>query len=108
MKLPPPGKENAVAIAEFVDRLVRDCVHNQRRQDAQIEWDRALNLYMGAHFTTATPEGEIRVVLNRILNCIISQMAIQAGDPPKIVFSPRGTVTPPSPCPTLTYSKSSS
>lgn len=95
MKLPPPGPDNATDIAEYVDRLVREACNNQRRQDAQVEWDRAINLYQGAHFTTASQEGAIRVVLNRILNCIVSQMAIQAGDPPKVLFTPRETGEPP-------------
>lgn len=39
--------------------------------------------------------GAVRYVLNRIQNCIISMMAIQAGDPPKVVFIARETGDPP-------------
>jgi hypothetical protein len=112
MTIPPPGPENAAAIAEFVDGLAIESTNDERRVIWLQEAERGLNLYLGNHFDGgatfgqasqvtppgATPlpeaqsaEGRVKIVLNRIQNCIISLVAIQAGDPPKVTFTPRET-----------------
>jgi hypothetical protein len=94
MILPPPGSDPRI-IADFVDRVVRESEQDDRRVCWAPEAERALNLYIGNHYDTPAPADQIRLILNRIQNCIISLVAIQAGDEPKITFTPRETGDPP-------------
>lgn len=88
MRTPPPGSDPAT-IAQFVDRLVRESDQDKRRQAWAIEADRGLELYLGNHWTTPCPANKLRLVLNRIQNCVIAVCAIQAGDPPRMTFTGR-------------------
>jgi hypothetical protein len=92
--LPAPGT-NPEGVAMYVDRLVKESMDDPRR----VEWlrtaERNYQMYLGQHWTTATPDGEIRVVLNRTQNAIVSLVSLQAGDPPKITFTPRESSDPP-------------
>jgi hypothetical protein len=94
VKIPPPGSDPS-GLAEFVDLLVRESEQAPNR----IAWinDAARNydLYLGDHWMSAAPTDQIRLVLNRIQNCIVSLVAVQAGDPPKVTFTPRETGDPP-------------
>lgn len=94
MVIPPPGSDPA-AIALYVDRLVREADQDPNRQAWLAEVGRDFNLYLGNHFDTPAPADTIRLVLNRIQNAVIALVAIQAGDQPKITFSPRETGEPP-------------
>lgn len=93
-ELPPPGTDPS-GVAEYVDRLVRESADDPRRVQWLEEAERNYQLYLGQHWTTATPEGEIRLQLNRTQNAIVSLVSLQAGDPPKISFSPRESGEPP-------------
>jgi hypothetical protein len=92
--LPPKGGDPE-AIAEYVDKLVRESGNDQRRIDFISQADRAIDLYEGNHFLSADPGDVKRIVLNRIQNVVISLVAIQAGDKPQITFTPRETGEPP-------------
>lgn len=113
MRIPPPGSDPS-EIASFCDTIVQELAKDDRRLAWEIEAERGLNLYLGNHFTTGrdvsgntegaefpshnygqAANGMIRLVLNRIQNCIISLMAIQGGDPPKVTFTPRESGEPP-------------
>jgi hypothetical protein len=91
---PPPGT-NPEGVAMYVDRLVKESMDDPRRQEWLLEAERNYQLYLGQHWTTATPDGEIRVILNRTQNAIVSLVSLQAGDPPKITFTPRESSDPP-------------
>jgi hypothetical protein len=93
MVIPPPGSDPG-SIADAVDNLVIESAHDVRRTAFLDEAERGLNLYLGEHFLTADSGDVYRVVLNRIQNIIVSLVAIQAGDPPKITFTPRETGEP--------------
>jgi hypothetical protein len=95
--LPPPNTDPE-GIAMYVDNLVRESEADPRRERWLATAERNLNLYAGKHWITATPEGEIRLTLNRTQNAIVSLVSLQAGDPPKITFTPRETDEP-----TLTF-----
>jgi hypothetical protein len=94
MRVPPPGSEPS-AIVDFVDTLVIESFQEERRQAWLTEAERALNLYIGNHFETAAPSDQIRIVLNRVQNVVVSLVAIQGGDKPKITFTPRESGEPP-------------
>jgi hypothetical protein len=86
--LPPPGGDK-VMIAEFANMLLLESTWDQRRQAWELEAAQAMNQYLGYHWGDLADDGTIRLTLNRTQNCVISLMAIQAGDPPKITFTAR-------------------
>jgi hypothetical protein len=90
VQIPRPGSDPS-AIAEYVDLLVREHAQDQHRMAWAEQAERGLNLYLGNHYTTPEPADAIRIVLNRTLTVVISQVAIQAGDPPAFTFKPRET-----------------
>jgi hypothetical protein len=90
VQIPPPGSDPS-AIAEYVDLLVREHAQDQHRMAWAEQAERGLNLYLGNHYTTPEPADAIRIVLNRTLTVVISQVAIQAGDPPAFTFKRRET-----------------
>lgn len=93
--LPPPGGDPKL-IASYVDQLILESTQDEQRLAWEIEAEQGINLYLGNHWEEAKQnDGWIRVVLNRIQNCIIAVMAVQAADPPRITFSPRETGEPP-------------
>lgn len=94
MTLPPPGSDSS-AVAQYVEGLVRECANDPRRAAWLDRAQRDLDLYLGDHFASAPTTEVERVVLNRIQNVVISMMAIQTSDPPKILFVPRETGEPP-------------
>ena len=92
--LPAAGTDPA-GTAAFVDACVRECWDDPRRQAWDADADRAMNLYLGSHWQTNADDGMLRLVINRVQNCIISLVAVQAGDPPKIEFVARERGDPP-------------
>lgn len=94
VQLPPPG-ESPGDVIEYLSRLVTESIDDPRREAWISEAERNFDLYLGNHWTSATPDGEIRVILNRTQNAIVSLVSLQAGEPPKIEFVPRETSDPP-------------
>lgn len=76
MKISPPGSE-PTEIATYVDLLVRESARDQHRATWTTQAERGLNLYLGNHYTTPDPVDQIRVVPNRTLTLVISQVAIR-------------------------------
>jgi len=92
--LPPLGGDST-GIAEFVDALVRECFDDPKRQAWDQQVDQSMNLYIGSHWQSTPDDGLLRLVVNRVQNCIVSLVAVQAGDPPKIEFVARERGEPP-------------
>lgn len=80
--------------ASYLDRLVLESV--TRRLPLEPMADRNLNLYLGNHWISAAPNDSFdQIVVNRILNSIISQVAVQTEQTPKVKFTPRESLEPP-------------
>jgi hypothetical protein len=110
MKLPRPGEDNAT-LASGINQLVEETSRDPFRLRWSQQCDRGMQLYLGEHFYTPVPSGqvyaegvidykwvedagdpgEIRLVINRVLNIVLSLNAIQSADPPEITFTPRET-----------------
>lgn len=93
MRLPKASPANSGDIAMFLDQIVLENARDNRRSQWVLDAGRGMDLYLGNHFLTDAPN-EVRVVLNRIQNAIVSLFAIQGGDPPAVTFRPRETGDP--------------
>lgn len=94
MRLPPPGSDSDT-IARYIDRLVEESARDPNREAWLEECESNLNMYLGKQWSHAAAAGIDRVTLNRVQNCVISMVAGQAADPPKITFAPQETGEPP-------------
>lgn len=109
MRLPPP-KSDPTSIAVAVDAWWREATQNARYQVWTGECEQGMQFYAGNQWTMNGAGGdtqynnsgwdyngagnissgsEIRCIMNRLQNSIISLVASQAGDVPKYVFTPR-------------------
>src|SRR5579872_464140 len=78
----------------YLDGLVLESV--TRRLPLEPMTDRNLNLFLGRHWETSAPNDFVeRIVVNRIQNAIMSMVAVQMEQPPRIKFTPRESTEPP-------------
>ena len=113
MRLPPLDAQVSDIIS-FTDELEDECILDPNRQSWDQSKQRWLDLYTGNHFadplvSTATgagllePElrsqraasGVVKLVYNRVMNAVLSMLAGQISNPPKVVFGARETGEPP-------------
>lgn len=88
------GSNNQTDAVSYIDRLVLESV--TRRLPLEPAADRNLNLYLGYHWETAAPNDFVdRITVNRILNAIIAQVAVQTEQQPRVKFTPRESLEPP-------------
>lgn len=113
MQIPPKGDEG---VASWLNQIVQESTFSDRRARWESEVDRWLSDYVGetpsesASITelaieggrvilepesTVTTDLSVKVEVNRVQNCVIAMMAIQAGEPPRFNFSPREIGEPP-------------
>lgn len=77
--------------------LVRESAQDYRRNNWMSTLQRCGELYAGNHYpiTKDNELGRLRMVLNRIPAAVMTNMALQAATPPKILLVPRETGEPP-------------
>lgn len=91
LDLTVPGAGDGVC--SIIDGWVQESA--TRRGPLEPAADRNLNLYIGYHWTTAAPEFVERLVINRIVNAIISQVQVQFESTPNVKFTPRESLETP-------------
>jgi hypothetical protein len=95
--LPITGKitpENQAEAVAFIDGLVENS--SVVRSPLEDQADTNLKLYLGNHWKGGDGLDSIRrITVNRIQNSIISQVAIQSEETPKVKFTPRESLEPP-------------
>jgi hypothetical protein len=92
--LPPPGTDPR-GVAAYVTRIAQESAQDRRRIAFDAECETGINYYVGNQWGDRVVAGAVQLVLNRVVACVIAQQAIQAGDPPKIVFTARESGEPP-------------
>jgi hypothetical protein len=85
--------DNEAEVVSILDGRVLESSDSRREYEHQA--DSNLQFYAGIQWSSDTPENTVRVTVNRILNAIIAQAAVQTEETPKIKFTPRESLEPP-------------